>query len=43
MKSNAEALVKVARDGAELRPLTKQFAKLASDCKACHKDYKKKK
>jgi len=42
-KTDAEKLVKMARDGTELRPLTKQFVKLASDCKACHKDYRKKK
>jgi cytochrome c556 len=43
MKANAEALVEMAQAGSELRPLTKQFAKLASDCKACHKDYRQKK
>ena len=42
-KTDAEKLVKMARDGTELRPLTKQFVKLASNCKACHKDYRKKK
>ena len=42
-KADAEELVQMAQDGAELRPLTKQFVKLASDCKACHKDYRKKK
>ena len=42
-KTDAEKLVQMAQDGAELRPLTKQFVKLASDCKACHKDYRKKK
>ena len=42
-KTDAEELVQMAQDGAELRPLTKQFVKLASDCKACHKDYRKKK
>ena len=42
-KTDAEELVQMSRDGEELRPLTKQFVKLASDCKACHKDYRKKK
>ena len=42
-KTDAEELVKMAQHGLELRPLTKQFVKLASDCKACHKDYRKKK
>jgi cytochrome c556 len=42
-KTNAEKLVKMAQDGAELRPLTKQFVKIAGDCKACHKNYRKKK
>ncbi len=42
-QTDAEKLVKMAQDGAQLRPLTKQFVKLASDCKACHKDYRKKK
>lgn len=42
-KTDAEALVKMAQEGSELRPLTKQFVKLANDCKACHKDYRKKK
>ena len=42
-KTDADKLVQMALDGAELRPLTKLFVKLASDCKACHKDYRKKK
>jgi cytochrome c556 len=42
-KTNAEKLVNMAQDGAELRPLTKQFVKIAGDCKACHKNYRKKK
>ena len=42
-KANAEKLVKMAQGGAELRPLTKQFVTLGGDCKACHKDYRKKK
>ena len=42
-KTNAEKLVKMAQNGAELRPLTKQFVKIAGGCKACHKVYRKKK
>ena len=42
-KVQAEELVRMAQDGAELRPLTKQFVKLGGGCKACHKDYRKKK
>ena len=42
-KTDADKLVQMALDGAELRLLTKLFVKLASDCKACHKDYRKKK
>jgi cytochrome c556 len=42
-KTNAERLVNMAQDGAELGPLTKQFVKIAGDCKACHKKYRKKK
>ena len=42
-KANAEELVIMAENGVELRPLTKQFVKLRSSCKACHKDYRKKK
>ena len=42
-KSNAEEMVAMAQDGSELRPLIKQFVKIGGDCKACHKDYRKKK
>ena len=42
-KTDAKELVKMAKNGSELRPLTKQFVKLAGNCKACHKDYRKKK
>jgi cytochrome c556 len=42
-KANAEKMVKMAQDGSDLRSLTKQFVKLGGDCKACHKDYRKKK
>jgi cytochrome c556 len=42
-KANAEKMVKMAQEGSELRPLTKQFIKLGGSCKACHKDYRKKK
>ena len=42
-KTDAKKLAKMAQEGSELRPLTQQFVKLASDCKACHKDYRKKK
>ncbi len=42
-KNNAQELVNLAQQGLALRPLTKQFVKLSSGCKACHKDYRKKK
>ena len=42
-ETTAQALVDMAQQGSELRPLKKQFAKLGGSCKACHQDYRQKK
>ncbi|MDC9719869.1 MAG: cytochrome c [Gammaproteobacteria bacterium] len=42
-KASADKMVLMAEEGTALRPMIKQFVKLGGGCKACHKDYRKKK